>query len=144
MGAGHNGLAAGLVLARNGRKVLVLEKNNYVGGMGGTREILKGCRNEVGASCLFPLSAEIKQYFDFESHTYSTTIAQLNFIYFVETTGILSYVTAHMLEVEKSMNTFVKNNKILKKSGAKVSKSRANVVSCQIFKNRRSLHFDNF
>ncbi|MFT4520081.1 MAG: phytoene dehydrogenase-like protein [Halioglobus sp.] len=68
IGAGHNGLATGLVLARNGRKVLILEKNNYVGGMGGTREILKGCRNEVGASCLFPLSAEIKRYFDFESH----------------------------------------------------------------------------
>ena len=68
VGAGHNGLATGLVLARNGHKVLVLEKNNYVGGMGGTREILKGCRNEVGASCLFPLSAEIKAYFDFESH----------------------------------------------------------------------------
>jgi phytoene dehydrogenase-like protein len=68
IGAGHNGLANGLVLARNGRKVLVLEKNNYVGGMGGTREIFKGCRNEVGASCLFPLSSEIKAYFDFESH----------------------------------------------------------------------------
>ena len=68
VGAGHNGLATGLVLARNGQKVLVLEKNNYVGGMGGTREILKGCLNEVGASCLFPLSTEIKSYFDFESH----------------------------------------------------------------------------
>ena len=68
IGAGHNGLATALVLARNGRRVLVLEKNNFVGGMGGTREILKGCRNEVGASCLFPLSAEIKRYFDFESH----------------------------------------------------------------------------
>jgi phytoene dehydrogenase-like protein len=68
VGAGHNGLATGLALARNGHRVLVLEKNNYVGGMGGTREILKGCRNEVGASCLFPLSAEIKQYFDFEAH----------------------------------------------------------------------------
>jgi phytoene dehydrogenase-like protein len=68
VGAGHNGLATGLALARNGRRVLVLEKNNYLGGMGGTREILKGCRNEVGASCLFPLSAEIKQYFDFEAH----------------------------------------------------------------------------
>lgn len=68
IGAGHNGLATALVLARNGRRVLVLEKNTFVGGMGGTREILKGCRNEVGASCLFPLSAEIKRYFDFESH----------------------------------------------------------------------------
>ena len=68
VGAGHNGLATGLVLARNGHRVLVLEKNNYVGGMGATREILKGCRNEVGASCLFPLSAEIRAYFDFEAH----------------------------------------------------------------------------
>jgi len=68
VGAGHNGLATALVLARNGRRVLVLEKNNYVGGMAGTREILKGCSNEVGASCLFPLSTEILQYFDFESN----------------------------------------------------------------------------
>lgn len=68
IGAGHNGLSAATVLARNGKKVLVLEKNNYVGGMGGTREILKGCQNEVGASCLFPLSKEIKDYFDFEGN----------------------------------------------------------------------------
>ena len=68
IGAGHNGLASGVVLARNGQRVLVLEKNNYVGGMGGTREILKGCRNEVGASCLFPLSKEIKEYIDFEAN----------------------------------------------------------------------------
>jgi phytoene dehydrogenase-like protein len=68
VGAGHNGLATGLVLARNGRQVLILEKNHYVGGMGATREILKGCRNEVGASCLFPLSKEIRDYFDFEAH----------------------------------------------------------------------------
>jgi len=68
IGGGHNGLACATVLARSGRRVLVLEKNHYVGGMGGTREILKGCRNEVGASCLFPLSKEIKDYFNFESH----------------------------------------------------------------------------
>jgi len=68
IGAGHNGLAAAAVMAREGLKVLVLEKNNYVGGMAGTREILKGCKNEVGASCLFPLSAELLEYFDFEGH----------------------------------------------------------------------------
>lgn len=68
IGAGHNGLAAAAVMAREGLRVLVLEKNNYVGGMAGTREILKGCRNEVGASCLFPLSAELLEYFDFQGH----------------------------------------------------------------------------
>lgn len=68
VGGGHNGLAAATVLAKNGLSVLVLEKNGYLGGMAATREILKGCQNEVGASCLFPLSREIKAYFDFENH----------------------------------------------------------------------------
>ena len=39
-----------------GLRVLCLEKNAYVGGMAGTREILTGCRNDVGASLLFPLA----------------------------------------------------------------------------------------
>ena len=56
VGAGHNGLAAGALLAGQGNRVLVLEKNRYVGGMAGTREILAGCRNDVGASLLFPLA----------------------------------------------------------------------------------------
>lgn len=56
IGAGHNGLAAAALLAKRGRRVLVLEKNRYVGGMAGTREILSGCRNDVGASLLFPLA----------------------------------------------------------------------------------------
>jgi phytoene dehydrogenase-like protein len=56
IGAGHNGLAAAALLAKRGRRVLVLEKNPYVGGMAGTREILSGCRNDVGASLLFPLA----------------------------------------------------------------------------------------
>ncbi len=68
IGAGHNGLATATVLARNNQRVLVLEKNGYVGGMGGTREILKGCQNEVGASCMFPLSQEVKDYFEFEKN----------------------------------------------------------------------------
>ncbi len=68
IGAGHNGLAAAAVLAGRGLKVLVLEKNGYVGGMTGTREILKGCRNEVGASCLFPLSQRVVEDLDFEGN----------------------------------------------------------------------------
>ncbi|HKE10865.1 MAG TPA: NAD(P)/FAD-dependent oxidoreductase, partial [Myxococcota bacterium] len=56
VGAGHNGLTATALLAGRGLRVLCLEKNAYVGGMAGTREILKGCRNDVGASLLFPLA----------------------------------------------------------------------------------------
>ena len=65
IGAGHNGLAAAATLAKQSVNVLVLEKNGYVGGMTGTREILKGCRNEVGASCLFPLADEVVDALDF-------------------------------------------------------------------------------
>ena len=50
IGAGHNGLAAAAVLAKRGLRVICVEKNSYVGGMAGTREILTGCRNDVGAS----------------------------------------------------------------------------------------------
>ena len=56
VGAGHNGLAATALLAARGLRVICLEKNAYVGGMAGTREILTGCRNDVGASLLFPLA----------------------------------------------------------------------------------------
>jgi phytoene dehydrogenase-like protein len=56
VGAGHNGLAATALLAARGLRVVCLEKNAYVGGMAGTREILSGCRNDVGASLLFPLA----------------------------------------------------------------------------------------
>ena len=67
IGAGHNGLAAARVLADDGHRVLVLEKNDYVGGMAGTRAIFKGCRNEVGASVLFPIADEVLDYFGFEA-----------------------------------------------------------------------------
>jgi len=61
IGAGHNGLAATALLAARGLRVLCLEKNAYVGGMAGTREILTGCRNDVGASLLFPLAKGIEE-----------------------------------------------------------------------------------
>src|SRR6185295_7144222 len=61
IGAGHNGLAATTLLAARGLRVLCLEKNGYVGGMAGTREILSGCRNDVGASLLFPLAKGLEK-----------------------------------------------------------------------------------
>jgi phytoene dehydrogenase-like protein len=56
VGAGHNGLAATALLAKRGLRVLCVEKNAYAGGMAGTREILSECKNDVGASLLFPLA----------------------------------------------------------------------------------------
>jgi phytoene dehydrogenase-like protein len=61
VGAGHNGLAATALLAKQGLRVLCLEKNGYAGGMAGTREILTGCRNDVGASLLFPLARGMEE-----------------------------------------------------------------------------------
>jgi len=61
IGAGHNGLAATALLAKRGLRVLCLEKNGYLGGMAGTREILTGCRNDVGASLLFPLAKAVEE-----------------------------------------------------------------------------------
>jgi phytoene dehydrogenase-like protein len=61
VGAGHNGLAATALLAARGLRVLCLEKNGYAGGMAGTREILTGCRNDVGASLLFPLAKGVAE-----------------------------------------------------------------------------------
>ena len=65
IGAGHNGLATTALLAGRGLRVLCLEKNAYVGGMAGTREILTGCRNDVGASLLFPLAREVAAELEF-------------------------------------------------------------------------------
>jgi phytoene dehydrogenase-like protein len=58
-GAGHNGLTAGAVMARDGLRVLVVEKNQYVGGMAATTELIRGYRFEIAGSVLFPVPDEI-------------------------------------------------------------------------------------
>jgi len=59
IGAGHNGLTAGAVMARDGMRVLVVEKNQYVGGMAATTELIRGYRFEIAGSVLFPVPDEI-------------------------------------------------------------------------------------
>jgi phytoene dehydrogenase-like protein len=67
IGAGHNGLTAAAVMAREGLKVLVLEKNQYVGGMAATTELIRGYRYEIAGSVLFPVPDEIHDLLDFGS-----------------------------------------------------------------------------
>jgi hypothetical protein len=59
IGAGHNGLTAVAVMARDGMRVLVLEKNQYTGGMAATTELIRGYRHEIAGSILFPVPDEI-------------------------------------------------------------------------------------
>lgn len=54
IGAGHNGLAAAMILARGGKRVLCLEKNTYAGGMASTVELWDGFHFEIAGSVLFP------------------------------------------------------------------------------------------
>lgn len=68
IGAGHNGLAATALLAKRGLRVVCVEKNAYPGGMAGTREILTGCRNDVGASLLFPLAKGLAEELELERY----------------------------------------------------------------------------
>ena len=42
IGAGHNGLANGAYLAKAGLDVLVVEKNEYIGGASVSREMQEG------------------------------------------------------------------------------------------------------
>ncbi|MDE2679300.1 MAG: NAD(P)/FAD-dependent oxidoreductase [Gemmatimonadota bacterium] len=49
VGAGHNGLVTAALLARAGRRVLVLERRGVVGGAAATEEVFPGCRVNLGA-----------------------------------------------------------------------------------------------
>ena len=70
VGAGHNGLAAATVLARERLKVLVLEKNGYVGGMAATRELIKGFKHNVGAWALIVFRDAIAEALEMKKFGY--------------------------------------------------------------------------
>ena len=59
VGAGHNGLTCASYLARNGRKVLVLERSDRVGGACVTEELFPGFRISTASYALSLLMPEI-------------------------------------------------------------------------------------
>ncbi|MGH3525566.1 MAG: NAD(P)-binding protein, partial [Mycobacterium sp.] len=59
IGAGHNGLAAAVILQRAGMRTLCLESKLYAGGMASTVELFDGYRFEIAGSVQFPTSAVV-------------------------------------------------------------------------------------
>jgi phytoene dehydrogenase-like protein len=79
IGAGHNGLTAAAIMARGGLRVLCLEKNQYVGGMASTTELMKGYKFEIAGSVLFPMADEIWDDLGLEAcPTYDADVMSVN------------------------------------------------------------------
>ena len=66
VGAGHNGLTAGVELQRAGHKVLILEKTNWSGGQAATKELIKGYKHSVGAWALLIFREELIKYLEMD------------------------------------------------------------------------------
>src|SRR5579864_1661492 len=70
VGGGHNGLVCAAYLARAGRKVLVLEKREMVGGCAVTEEIWPGYRVSTGAYLTSLMQERIVRELELERHGY--------------------------------------------------------------------------
>ena len=70
VGGGHNGLVTAAYLARAGRKVLVLERRELVGGCAVTEEIWPGYRVSTGAYLTSLMQERIVRELELERHGY--------------------------------------------------------------------------
>src|SRR5579883_2138758 len=70
VGGGHNGLVTAAYLARAGRKVLVLERREMVGGCAVTEEIWPGYKVSTGAYLTSLMQERIVRELELERHGY--------------------------------------------------------------------------
>lgn len=70
IGAGHNGLTAAAYLARAGRKVLVLERRDVVGGAAITGELAPGYRVSTASYLMSLLLPEVERDLELARHGY--------------------------------------------------------------------------
>jgi hypothetical protein len=82
-------------------------------------------------------------YFDMDGQRYSTTVAQLNYMYWVEHNQILNYALEHHFDIDKDMHLRLEEcaeeKKLLKASGSKrkrVELSKTAPIKCFIYKNK--------
>ena len=68
IGAGHNGLVAAATLAAAGKRVIVLEQRDTLGGVAGTEEVWPGYRVDTGATDAALFQDEIVQKLDLARH----------------------------------------------------------------------------
>jgi phytoene dehydrogenase-like protein len=78
IGGGHNGLVAGTVLAKSGRKVLVLEAAGEIGGAARTEEFFPGFRASSVAHVLNRLHPEVVKALDLDRHGLSLEAAGMS------------------------------------------------------------------
>src|ERR1051325_1000039 len=70
IGGGHNGLVSAAYLARAGRKVLVLERRELLGGCSVTEEIWPGYKVSTGAYLTSLMQERIVRELELERHGY--------------------------------------------------------------------------
>ncbi|UCF79927.1 MAG: NAD(P)/FAD-dependent oxidoreductase [Acidobacteriota bacterium] len=68
VGGGHNGLTAAAYLAKNGKKVLVLERRHIVGGCAVTEEVYPGFKYTVLSYVVSLLRPEVIRYLELPRH----------------------------------------------------------------------------
>ncbi len=78
VGGGHNGLVCAAYLAKAGRKVLVLEKRDVVGGAAVTEEFHPGFRNSVAAYTVSLLQPKVIRDLDLAAHGLKVILRKAN------------------------------------------------------------------